>query len=344
MKVSLGVFKQKVADIKLHNTCFKSLRQIMIDVREKNPDANLFLENFTKERGFNFRANVITLYGIFEQFLEDSIKEYVDELSRMFPSFDLLNIKIQKSYVENWKGLHGKLNYAKFADIEENKMIETLYETKVKNNNKILAECFLLNGGNYKHDYIANMLSNLGLTDYKSCIGNYQPLKKYFELEANEDYCKLNEFVDCRNEIAHGANFENIWSIEMFLSYLDFLQLYGEAFTNYLNDKLLQECWEKYSIGKVVKPYTYYSKQKVFEFHLNDVLLAKQQKILIKQPDGNYPRYYECNVPDIYCKRPEDSDEMIKKEDILYGDGEWWVSIKLPLNISAKSRFFFGKI
>lgn len=173
MEVSLSVFKQKVADIKSHNTCFESLRQIMIDVREVNPEANLFLENYTKERGFNFRANVITLYGIFEQFVEDSVKEYVDELARQFPSFDLLNDKIRKSYVENWKGLHGKLNYAKFASVKENKMIETLYETVVKNNNEILAECFLLNGGNYKHEYIANMLSNLGLNDFRSSIGNY---------------------------------------------------------------------------------------------------------------------------------------------------------------------------
>lgn len=170
------------------------------------------------------------------------------------------------------------------------------------------------------------------------------PLKDYFEFGVNADYSKLNEFVDCRNEIAHGANYENIWSMGMFLDYLDFVVFYAEAFTNYLNDKLLQECWEKYSEGKVVKPEKYYSKQNVFVFHLNDILLSKQQKMLIKQPDGNYPRYFECYVPEIYCKRPETSKEMIKKVDILYGDGEWLVSIKLPLSLSPKSRFFFENL
>lgn len=91
MKASLVVFKQRVDDIKSHNVCFVSLRQIMNDVKDINPEANLFLDNYTKERGFNFRANVITLYGFFEQFIEDSIKEYVDELSRLVSSFDLLN-------------------------------------------------------------------------------------------------------------------------------------------------------------------------------------------------------------------------------------------------------------
>lgn len=147
MKASLDVFKQKVDDIKSHNACFGTLYQIMKDVKDISPDANLFLDNYTKERGFNFRANVITLYGVFEQFVEDSIKEYVDELSHFFSSFDLLNDKIKKEYVEKWKGLHGKLNYVKFSNIDENRMIETLYETVVENNNQILAECFLLNGG-----------------------------------------------------------------------------------------------------------------------------------------------------------------------------------------------------
>lgn len=61
MKASLVVFKQRVDDIKSHNVCFVSLRQIMNDVKDINPEANLFLDNYTKERGFNFRANVITI-------------------------------------------------------------------------------------------------------------------------------------------------------------------------------------------------------------------------------------------------------------------------------------------
>ena len=341
MKVSLVVFKQRIDDIKSHNTCFGSLHQIMEDVRYINPEANLFLDNYTKERGFNFRANVITLYGIFEQFIEDSIKEYVDELSRLVSSFDLLNDKIKKEYVEKWKGLHGKLNYAKFSNIEENRMIETLYETVVKNNNQILAECFLLNGGNYKHEYISNMLNNLGLNDFKSCIAKYPPLKDYFEGESHIDCSMLDELVDCRNEIAHGANYGTIWSIDMFLSYLDFFVLYGETLTNYLNDKLLKEYWDKYSIGKIIKPYNYYTANKVFEFHLNDMLLFRKQKIVIKQSKNHYPQYLEYKMPEIYCKRPEESEDMIKKVDILYGDGEWYVSIKIPLDLNSKSKVFF---
>lgn len=54
MKASLVVFKQRVDDIKTHNVCFVSLRQIMKDVKDINPEANLFLDNYTKERGFNF--------------------------------------------------------------------------------------------------------------------------------------------------------------------------------------------------------------------------------------------------------------------------------------------------
>lgn len=341
MKASLDVFKQKVDDIKSHNACFGTLYQIMKDVKDISPDANLFLDNYTKERGFNFRANVITLYGVFEQFVEDSIKEYVDELSHFFSSFDLLNDKIKKEYVEKWKGLHGKLNYVKFSNIDENRMIETLYETVVENNNQILAECFLLNGGNYKHEYIANMLNNLGLNDYKSCIAKYQPLKDYFEDESHTDCSKLDELVNCRNEIAHGANYDNIWSIDIFLSYLDFLVLYGETLTNYLNDKLLKEYWDKYSIGKVIKPYNYYNANKVFEFHLNDMLLFRQQKIVIKQGKNHYPQYLEYKMPEIYCKRPEGTKDMIKTVDILYGDGEWYVSIKIPLNLNINSKFFF---
>lgn len=71
------------------------------------------------------------------------------------------------------------------------------------------------------------------------------------------------------------------------------------------------------------------------------MLLFRKQKIVIKQSKNHYPQYLEYKMPEIYCKRPEESEDMIKKVDTLYGDGEWYVSIKIPLDLNIKSKFFF---
>lgn len=107
---------------------------------------------------------------------------------------------------------------------------------------------------------------------------------------------------------------------------------------------MLKEYWDKCSIGKVIKPYKYYKANKVFEFHLNDTLLFRQQKIVIKQGKNHYPQYLEYKMPEIYCKRPEESADMIKNVDTLYGDGEWYISIKIPLDLNIKSKFFFESL
>lgn len=49
-------------------------------------------------------------------------------------------------------------------------------------------------------------------------------------------------------------------------------------------------------------------------------------------------------MPEIYCKRPEESADMIKKVDTLYGDGAWYISIKIPLDLNIKSKFFFESL
>lgn len=179
MQNSILMFKKQLSTISQHNECFSLLPTILKSVKETNINADKIIEKWTNERIFNYRSNIISLYGCFEQFIESSVKEYVNELLKVCSNFMDLDNSIKNEYIEKWKALHGKLHYNKYQEITPIYMIESLYRSMIENKNEVIAECFLQNGGNYKHEEIMKVFSNLGFHDIRSCLKHYEPLASF---------------------------------------------------------------------------------------------------------------------------------------------------------------------
>lgn len=338
---SFLMFKEQLSTISQHNECFSLLPIILKTVKGTNINVDINIDKWTNERIFNYRSNIISLYGCFEQFIESSVKEYVNELLKVCSNFMDLDNSIRNEYIEKWKALHGKLHYNKFQEITPIYMIESLYRSMIENKNEVIAECFLQNGGNYKHEEVMKVFSNLGFHDVRTCLEHYEPLASYFKKNGFDNYATINDIVERRNEIAHGINSTNILSESIVLDYIRYIEKYALSLTEYLKDQFFDHLWKKRKAQVVYKPSNYYAKRSVVEFYGTDVILSKGMDFLVKRTDGFYPRYLYGKLPIFRVKDMNAPNTSIEEKQELYGDGNWMFSFPVHNRMTKQFRFAF---
>lgn len=341
MQNSILMFKKQLSTISQHNECFSLLPTILKIVKETNINADKIIEKWTNERIFNYRSNIISLYGCFEQFIESSVKEYVNELLKVCSNFMDLDNSIKNEYIEKWKALHGKLHYNKYQEITPIYMIESLYRSMIENKNEVIAECFLQNGGNYKHEEIMKVFSNLGFHDIRSCLKHYEPLASFFSKNGFDNYATIDELVERRNEIAHGVNSNNLVSESIVLDYIGYIEKYALSITEYLKDQIFNHLWRKRKAYAVYKPSNYYAKPSIVEFSERDVILIEGMDFLVKRTDGFYPRYLYGKLPIFRVKDMNVPNTSIQENKELYGDGNWMFSFHVHNKMTKQFRFAF---
>ena len=161
---AITVLHEKLDSINTHIEVLKRI-EIITKQEIENEDIKYIQSKQTDEKIFNYRANIISLYGAFECFIEEVFKEYIEQLRHIIPQYNSLNKRIKDSYFDKVAKLHSKLHYAKFSHITELKIVQNLEKVIAQDINEILAEPFLCNGGNYKHNIICDLMSSIGIDD-----------------------------------------------------------------------------------------------------------------------------------------------------------------------------------
>lgn len=310
-----------------------------------------FLEKYfkfsTQEKQMAYSSNVIFLYGVFEQFVESSIREYIEEVCSIVTCFDDHDDIIHKKYFELWVDFQKKLDWEKFLGITREDMIENLYKTLYEKKQDIMYQCFLKNGGNYNHDRVSDAIFTVTGQNYKDIISDYNPLKRYFEKSgmANSNleirFAKLNDFIKSRNDIAHNGKPANMLSDDDFRHTIHFILKYAESLTLFLNDNYLRKFWEiqtKYKTTLLLSSNNGWIKNKIYAFKSTNVLIYKDQEVIVQQPQGQFPKYVKTSVVEIHQKQ---IDGSIAEVSEIHSDSQVEFSLKINDKVSKKSQFLF---
>lgn len=294
-----------------------------------------------KERIFRYKAIVISIYGAFEQYIEQLLSEYIRKQYNIVHKFTELNEKIQSNYVEKWKKLHGKLEYPKYSSFTEDQIVRNLFEVVCNNNNHILPECYMKNGGNYKYSVIVEMLSELGVSD-TSILEKYCAFPSKDTITYRTIIDSIDDIVIRRNSIAHTiGDPDDLLSDDILQSYLEYVSVFSEGLMKYLEDKILEMQWvghqnekDKLHVLNTMKQ----ARVLVLE-DVTDVSISKNQSLLICLPKGHYPRYILTKVEGIRVLEHE-GDSIIEVEHIesakTYKGVSFRIALEAGLNNKAK--------
>ena len=338
---AITLLRERLNNLKSHLEVSKRIDNISKHLQTENEDLLYVRSQQTNEKIFNYRANIISLYGAFEAFIEDIFKEYVSNLHIIIPKYDSLPSNIKDNYFSNTAKLHSRLSYSKFSHITEKQIAENIEKVIVQNHNNILPESFLGNGGNYRLDTIRELFNSIGVKELLGHIILIDPLSSFlFGITSDKEQQKtmvpirVDDLVNRRNEIAHGANTADIIDNDTFSEMLNFIQLYAESLNILLNDELLTHKWSN-SPSETVSPLKVYPKINVIELVIKKQQLSMGDNLILHR--HQYPQFIEANIIGLQIK-DNDTGEITDKENIDVTDDEYHL-ISIKVNTEVKDRY-----
>ena len=314
MRTSLLEFNNQVDQIKTHLNVLEKYSELIKD--QNNDCVNYIKENSTEEKVFTYRSNIISLYGAFEQFLENIIKEYFQAVQHYYSSFEEWEDTVTKNYFELWKKLHGKLSYPKYSAISQDSMVENLNDVIRNHKSTLIPECYIQNGGNYKSTIISNMFNEIGILNindnlvkyepFKSCLINQNPDFQYLEPNKKKElyFQKLDDLVERRNEIAHGSRSSEILNSDIFTELLFYISCYAESMNSFLFDRVREKQWQSIKT-KAIKIHNVFNKGKVALLNVEEMKgngidsFAVGDLLLVNYKESDCSRFIMAKIEEI---------------------------------------------
>lgn len=252
----------------------------------------------TDKRIFEYKASIISLYGLLEKYVELWIKEYLDSLSNVVPEYNKIDQKIRDNHFELSLKLINTITTretAKYQHLTKEEVLKKLNDCIVNPTKyQINTDAFVLLSGNLKHNKIVELFNKLNLDLNDELLKN-EELKNEIGLNQNtisrieKDilYNKINDLVERRNQIAHGSEeVDDILSISELEPYIQFLDKYCQAIFQTLFEQLIKQesihIFQK--IENVIDTYA----NKVLAFELKNYTIKVGDMLIVETKEGRF--------------------------------------------------------
>jgi hypothetical protein len=252
----------------------------------------------TDKRIFEYKASIISLYGLLEKYVELWIKEYLDSLSNVVPEYNKIDQKIRDNHFELSLKLINTITTretAKYQHLTKEEVLKKLNDCIVNPSKyQINTDAFVLLSGNLKHNKIVELFNKLNLDLNDELLKN-EELKNEIGLNQNtisrieKDilYNKINDLVERRNQIAHGSEeVDDILSISELEPYIQFLEKYCQAIFQTLFEQVIKNesihTFQK--VENVIKIFG----NKVLAFAIENYTIKVGDMLIIQTKEGRF--------------------------------------------------------
>jgi hypothetical protein len=265
----------------------------------------------TDKRIFEYKASIISLYGLLEKYVEIWIKEYLDSLSRVVPKYNKLDKKIRDNHFELSLKLINTITTresAKYQHLTKEEVLNKLNECIINPSNyQINTEAFVLLSGNLKHNKIVELFKYLTLDlnnelSKNEDINNEIGLDKttIFQTSKDDLYNKINDLVERRNQIAHGSEVLDILGISALEPYIQFLDKYCQAIFQTLFEQLIKQ--ESIHIFQKIENVINTYGNKVLVFEIENYTIKVGDMLIVETKEG---RFYKKPILTIELDKTE---------------------------------------
>ena len=209
----------------------------------------------TKEwRIYDHCAAVTKLYAIYENFVEDLIRDWLNLLPELFLNYDDLEERIRTTHQFGVGKLLLDLNKNRYEHLSIKEVINGLY-LGVNNTDKyeLLPDAFLFHEQNLRREILDKLLADAGISNAWQWVNRHKSMKKFIEEirgGQNTSEGELNELISYRNDAAHGALIDDFLGFNALLELCDFVESICEALIDLVTYKVIKQ---KERIGKAQK-------------------------------------------------------------------------------------------
>jgi hypothetical protein len=316
IEISLGQLRQKTEAIRFILKQNQSLRDILFtndeEIIKKAADLKLNLSenpiSLTEWEIYEHCAVVSQLYAIYENFVKKIISKWLEALPQLVTEYERLDEVIRNNHRSGVGKLISNFGNNRYEDLSLEQIIQGLFYGVKKNSKskyELIPESFLINfQNNLREKELQNLLTAIGLNDFKSCVGindsqsswmwleHHQNIKQYIDNilgGSNTLKKELDQFIEYRNASAH-----NLVQESEFLGYDSLLNLcyFVDAICQALADLLIYHFLSKKNninqAKKIGEIKNYLPNKKVIMASVNRVTLSSEDKIFIVNPKSSY--------------------------------------------------------
>jgi len=294
----------------------------------------------TEKKLFEYKAIVISLYGILEKYIEIWIKEHVNRLSYLIPDYRKLPEKVNKSHFDlsiKLIALISENRYVKYEKLSKENILTTLSSCITQPLDfKFNSDAFSPMSGNLKHIKIVESFKPLDI-DLRLKLKKNENFSIYLkslfgkniEHKTSESlYFNIDDLVRRRNDIAHGTNIDDTLDLSSIIEYIEFLEKYGIAISEILCEKEIEyESFFFYKKINVIKGI--FQRGSILGFEMENNLIKKGDFIIIKTSDN---RFIKKEILEIEVNKVS--------YDVLTITDKIDVGINLGGGITANQQFF----
>jgi len=307
---SLDNFKEEINQVREY---FKHIQYVddMVDCaisRNTSRQIKVSLNNLqnhyrnfrTNKKIFEYKASIISLYGLLEKYIEIWIKEYLDSLASLVTDYNDIDEKIRNNHFEFSLKLINTIDSresAKYQHITKEQVLKKLNECIVNPTSyKLNTEAFVLFSGNLKHKQIVKLFEMINVS-LNELLKKNKTLIEYFENDigitsiANKAtdilYNKINDLVERRNQIAHGSDIlVNILNISELEPYIQFLEKYCQGVFEVLYEEFLKKesIYDFQKIEKIINVY----RNNILAFEIENYTIKIGDMLIIETTEGNF--------------------------------------------------------
>ena len=249
------------------------------------------------KRIFEYKASIISLYGLLEKYVEIWIKEYLNSLSEVVPKYNQVDEKIRDNHFELSLKLINTITTresAKYQHLTKEEVLKKLNECIVNPSNyQINTDAFVLLSGNLKHNKIVELFKYLNLDLNNELLKN-QDLNNEIGLDritisqTSKDYLynKINDLVERRNQIAHGLEVLDLLGISTLEPYIQFLEKYCQAIFEILVEQVIKQ-ESIHTFQKIEKVLGVYN-GKILTFEIENYTIKVGDVLIIETQENRF--------------------------------------------------------
>lgn len=235
----LKKFKDRTEEIKNYIESIEMDKFFLSKLSDENPEEKKYKEYIIKRINSTLTYNsiIISIAVCFETYIKEILEDYLEKTSKICKNYNLLCDKLRKKHkIKIGEYLFNSNRYQHYSVTEE-EAIKNLYmcisgETEYKLTIPILLE----SGGNFKGSKLEELMSDLGIENYKQEIimakdiqlkyENYKGDQGYKDVRLT--YVPLDDLIYQRNLAAHSWENTSRLAMEKLKEIIEYLISLGE--------------------------------------------------------------------------------------------------------------------
>ncbi|MEQ9358003.1 MAE_28990/MAE_18760 family HEPN-like nuclease [Coleofasciculus sp. G3-WIS-01] len=239
-----------------------------IIAQERGTQANSIIDELTQNapearnwRIYDHCAVVTRLYAIYERFVEDLIREWIQLLPDLFPVYADLGDRICNTHRVGVARLLLDITKNRFGHLSVEEVIRGLFYGASGTGEKyeLLPDAFLLHEQNLRKNTLDKLFADAGISQAWSWVEKHRKIKYFVEeIRGSENTAEgeLNELIDYRNDAAHGAFIDTILSSNALLELCDFVEALCQALAELVTCQIIEQqtsTGQAQEIGRITK-------------------------------------------------------------------------------------------